>query len=133
MWVAPVVWARGRSVIVSSEPADLSAWDGSDTLLGHRIASQDGKPSLVVYTAILPVCETDAGLATVMGHEISHALAQHGGSQLDQVVGGRHRHDEPSVLADHAPELGHVEAGGHREYRAARRGGVWQRAVRGRW
>ena len=39
---------------------------------------------MVVYTAILPVCETDAGLATVMGHEISHALAQHGAERMAQ-------------------------------------------------
>jgi predicted Zn-dependent protease len=39
---------------------------------------------MVVYTAILPVCQTDAGLATVMGHEISHALAQHGSERMAQ-------------------------------------------------
>jgi predicted Zn-dependent protease len=39
---------------------------------------------MVVYTAILPVCETDAGLATVMGHEISHALARHGAERMAQ-------------------------------------------------
>jgi metalloendopeptidase OMA1, mitochondrial len=39
---------------------------------------------MVVYTAILPVCETDAGLATVMGHEIAHALAQHGAERMAQ-------------------------------------------------
>jgi predicted Zn-dependent protease len=37
---------------------------------------------MVVYTAILPVCETNAGLATVMGHEISHALAHHGAERV---------------------------------------------------
>ena len=39
---------------------------------------------MVVYTAILPVCETDAGLATVMGHEIAHALARHGAERMTQ-------------------------------------------------
>ena len=39
---------------------------------------------VVVYTGILPVCETDAGLATVMGHEIGHALARHGAERMAQ-------------------------------------------------
>jgi predicted Zn-dependent protease len=39
---------------------------------------------MVVYTGILPVCQTEAGLATVMGHEISHALARHGAARMTQ-------------------------------------------------
>jgi predicted Zn-dependent protease len=39
---------------------------------------------IVVYTAILPICETNAGLATVMGHEIAHALAHHGAERMAQ-------------------------------------------------
>lgn len=39
---------------------------------------------IVVYTAILPVAETDAGLATVIAHEISHALAHHGAERMAQ-------------------------------------------------
>lgn len=39
---------------------------------------------MVVYTGILPVAETDAGLAVVMGHEISHALGHHGAERMAQ-------------------------------------------------
>jgi predicted Zn-dependent protease len=39
---------------------------------------------IVVYTGILPVCQTEAGLATVLGHEIGHALAHHGAERMAQ-------------------------------------------------
>lgn len=39
---------------------------------------------VAVYTAILPVCKNEAGLATVMGHEIGHALARHGAERIAQ-------------------------------------------------
>ena len=39
---------------------------------------------VVVYTGILPVTENDAGLAVVMGHEIGHAVANHGNERMSQ-------------------------------------------------
>src|SRR3546814_667054 len=39
---------------------------------------------VAVYTGILTVCKTDAGIATVMGHEIAHAVAHHGGERMSQ-------------------------------------------------
>ncbi len=39
---------------------------------------------VVVYTGILPVAKTDAGLAVVMGHEIAHAVADHGNERMSQ-------------------------------------------------
>lgn len=37
---------------------------------------------IVVYTGILPITQNDAGLATVLGHEVSHALANHGQQRM---------------------------------------------------
>jgi len=39
---------------------------------------------VAVYTGILPVTRDDAGLATVLGHEIAHAIARHGGERVSQ-------------------------------------------------
>lgn len=35
-----------------------------------------------VYTGILPVAKTEAGLATVMAHEVAHVAARHGGERV---------------------------------------------------
>jgi len=37
-----------------------------------------------VYTALLPYARTDGELATVMAHEISHAIARHGAERMSQ-------------------------------------------------
>jgi predicted Zn-dependent protease len=37
---------------------------------------------IVVYTGILPITKDETGLATVMGHEVSHALANHGAQRM---------------------------------------------------
>jgi predicted Zn-dependent protease len=39
---------------------------------------------VVVYTGILPVTKDATGLAVVMGHEIAHAIANHGGERMSQ-------------------------------------------------
>ena len=39
---------------------------------------------VVVYTGILPVTRDDQGLAVVMGHEIAHAIAEHGSERMSQ-------------------------------------------------
>ncbi|MFA7061951.1 MAG: M48 family metallopeptidase [Pedobacter sp.] len=39
---------------------------------------------VVVYTGILPIARTEAGLAVVMGHEIAHAIAEHGNERMSQ-------------------------------------------------
>lgn len=39
---------------------------------------------VVFYEGILPVCQNDAGIAVVMGHEIAHAVARHGNERMSQ-------------------------------------------------
>jgi len=39
---------------------------------------------VAVYTGILPITRDDAGLAAVLGHEVSHAIARHGGERVSQ-------------------------------------------------
>ncbi|WP_158961352.1 M48 family metalloprotease [Myroides fluvii] len=41
---------------------------------------------IVFFTGILPICQTDAGIATVMGHEVSHALANHGQQRMSAAM-----------------------------------------------
>lgn len=36
------------------------------------------------YTGILPVCQDEQGIATVMSHEIAHAIAKHGNERMAQ-------------------------------------------------
>jgi metalloendopeptidase OMA1, mitochondrial len=35
-----------------------------------------------IYTGILPITKDEAGLATVIGHEVAHATARHGGERM---------------------------------------------------
>jgi predicted Zn-dependent protease len=39
---------------------------------------------VVVYTGILPLTQNELGLAVVLGHEIAHAIAEHGGERMSQ-------------------------------------------------
>lgn len=38
------------------------------------------------YEGILPVCQDEAGIAVVMGHEVAHAVASHGGERMSQAL-----------------------------------------------
>ena len=55
------------------QDSQLNAW----CMPGGKVA---------VYSGILPVTKDDNGLAVVMGHEISHALAGHGNERISQAM-----------------------------------------------
>lgn len=52
--------------------------ESASTVIAALIAG--GK--IFVFTGILPVSGNDSGLATVMGHEISHVVARHGAERM---------------------------------------------------
>lgn len=56
------------------------------TLLRKKEANAYCLPGgkIVVYTGILPVTRSDAGLATVLGHEVAHATAEHAAERIER-------------------------------------------------
>jgi predicted Zn-dependent protease len=92
-----------RSQIVSSGPQyamvqraakrieDVAARDKPDfvwkvTLLHKNVANAYCLPGgkIVVYSGILPIAKNDAGLATVLGHEVAHATAEHVAERIER-------------------------------------------------
>jgi predicted Zn-dependent protease len=67
--------------VVGKEAHDYQ-WDVSLVRSGDINAFCLPGGKIVVYTGILPVAETEEGLATVMGHEMAHATARHGSERL---------------------------------------------------
>jgi predicted Zn-dependent protease len=68
--VAPLPGAQWEFVVFS-EPKTVNAF----CLPGGKVG---------VYTGILPITRDETGLATVLGHEISHAVAHHGGERMSE-------------------------------------------------
>src|SRR5262245_5343006 len=56
------------------------------TLLRKNVANAYCLPGgkIVVYSGILPVTKNDPGLATVLGHEVSHATAEHVAERIER-------------------------------------------------
>ena len=42
---------------------------------------------LLFIQVLLPITQNEAALAAVMGHEVSHALLQHGNQRMSQGIG----------------------------------------------
>jgi predicted Zn-dependent protease len=65
---------------------DKPTFDWKVTLLRKNEANAYCLPGgkIVVYTGILPVTGNDAALATVLGHEVAHATAEHAAERIER-------------------------------------------------
>ena len=50
------------------------------------------------YTGIIPICKDELGVAVVMGHEIAHAIANHGAERISQQYAAQFGLSAASVL-----------------------------------
>jgi predicted Zn-dependent protease len=58
-------------IVLIDDPKTVNAW----CLPGGKMA---------VYSGLLPVTQDEAALAVVVGHEVAHAVARHGGERMSQ-------------------------------------------------
>jgi predicted Zn-dependent protease len=65
---------------------DKPAFQWKVTLLRKNEANAYCLPGgkIVVYTGILPVTRNDSALATVLGHEVAHATAEHAAERIER-------------------------------------------------
>jgi metalloendopeptidase OMA1, mitochondrial len=71
--------ATGRSDL----PWEFKVIDDPQTV--NAFALPGGK--VAVYTGILPITRDDAGLAAVLGHEVSHVMARHSAERISEQLG----------------------------------------------
>lgn len=70
-----------------AESANGFTWEVNvikDDKVKNAWALPGGK--IAVYTGIFPMAKNEAGLAAIMGHEVVHALAQHGAERMSQGI-----------------------------------------------
>ncbi len=73
--------AKGLSKVLDNYKWEFNLVDSKDV---NAWCMPGGK--VVVYTGLLPVTQNEAALAVVMGHEIAHAVANHGNERISQVA-----------------------------------------------
>lgn len=95
-----------QDTVTKEPPSQNAQYVAMVNRVGQRIAAVAGRPDyqwefrviakpeqnafclpggkVAVYEGILPICESEAGLAVVMSHEVAHALARHGGERISQ-------------------------------------------------
>ncbi|HXA95350.1 MAG TPA: M48 family metallopeptidase, partial [Candidatus Dormibacteraeota bacterium] len=78
------------NVLVQRVGTRIAAVTGLDNKWEFRVIQDDKQANafalpggkVAVYTGILPITKDEAGLAAVLGHEIGHVVARHGGERV---------------------------------------------------
>ncbi len=81
-----IVQAVGEYSKTRSEKDPFAGYKWEFNLIEDKQVNAFAMPGgkVVVYTGILPVTQNETGLATVLGHEIAHVFAGHGGERLSE-------------------------------------------------
>jgi len=76
----------GRRIADVANRPDF-AWEFS--LVQDEVVNAWALPGgyIAFYTGILPMLDSEAGMAAVMGHEVGHAVAQHSGERMTAQLG----------------------------------------------
>ncbi len=93
---------RGKGL---AEELDGYKWEFN--LVNDKAANAWCMPGgkVVVYTGLLPLTQNEAGLAIVLGHEITHAVAHHGNERMSQ-----------GALAQGLEIVGNIATSGNSKY-----------------
>lgn len=75
------------------DPKTVNAW----CMPGGKVA---------FYTGILPICKDELGVAVVMGHEVAHAIANHGRERMSQQMVAQGALGTIGALMGQNPTLG---------------------------
>jgi predicted Zn-dependent protease len=75
------------------DPKTVNAW----CMPGGKVA---------FYTGILPICKDEAGVAVVMGHEVAHAIANHGRERMSEQMVAQYGMNTLSGLMGQNPSAG---------------------------
>ena len=126
-----------------NKPDEMQGYQWETRLVESNQANAWCMPGgkIVVYTGLLPISKNEAGLANVMGHEVSHALfghtnermsqtiaAQYGGSILDAFIANRSSTGMRQIFGAAVgvgSQLGIMAFGRNQELEADRYGMIW--------
>jgi predicted Zn-dependent protease len=76
--------AAERWLVANGHPGYLKDYKWEYNLVKDETVNAWCMPGgkIVFYTGILPICQDETGIAVVMGHEVAHALADHGAQRM---------------------------------------------------
>ena len=79
-----IATAAERWLAANGHPGYLSDYRWEYKLVKDKTINAWCMPGgkIVFYTGILPITQTETGIAVVMGHEVAHALADHGAQRM---------------------------------------------------
>ncbi len=63
---------------------------------------------VVVYTGLLPIAQNEAALAIVLGHEITHAVAEHGAERMNSTIAAQGLGTLGDLLTSNSPKANSI-------------------------